>query len=59
MQCRWHADGWFYPAILREYIGGGVYCVEDDHLMMESVVSHLPHLFVSNRCHNSVYIVPR
>ncbi|EGD76350.1 hypothetical protein PTSG_11678 [Salpingoeca rosetta] len=37
---RWHEDGWFYITLLRDYLGGGVYCVEDDHMLVESVADN-------------------
>jgi len=34
---RWPSDGWFYLAVLREYLGGNVFCVEDEDLTTDTV----------------------
>ena len=34
---RWPSDGWWYPAVLREYMGGGVFVVEDEDLTTDTV----------------------
>lgn len=36
---RWEEDGWFYPAVVRDYLGGGVFTAEDEGCVTEAVAA--------------------